>query len=154
LACEIVSVDGAVFALWGKPSKHDLNRVLAEVERVATTSGHPIVYIARIPQNAPAPEGDARAHMNSLMPQFIKHCASYHAVLEGGGFLSAVKRAILAGLLQFGVRSGMFFVHKSEKEILEKVDRKLRPNVQAVLALASNKGLLTAPAPEQLANAR
>jgi hypothetical protein len=147
MACEIISVDGAVFALWGKPTKTDLDRVVQKVEQVAAAAGHPIVYIARIPKDAPAPDGEPRAYMNSLIPRFVKVCASYHAVLEGSGFVSAVKRAILAGIFQFGFRSGTFYVHETEKSVVGKVDRNMRPHVEALLALAAQKGLLTAPPP-------
>ena len=151
MSCEILSVDGAVFVLWGKPSKADLDRVVERVERVASDAGSPIVFIARIPEGAPAPEGEARAHMNALMPRFIKVCSSYHAVLEGRGFVSAVKRAILAGLSQFGFRNGTFVVHDSEKSVPSKVERSLRPRAEALLSLARTRGLLTATSPEDYA---
>ncbi|HTQ03245.1 MAG TPA: hypothetical protein VMI54_05290 [Polyangiaceae bacterium] len=149
MACEIISVEGAVFALWGKPTKTDLDRVIDRVELISSASGKPIVYITRVPVNAPPPEGDVRAHLNSLMPRFIKACSSYHVVLEGTGFVSAVKRAILASLLQLGWRNGSFFVHESDKGIISKVERPVRPDVEAILALAQKRGLLTAPPPEE-----
>jgi hypothetical protein len=154
MACEIISVEGAVFVLWGKPTKQDLDRVVDRVELIASASGHPIVYIARIPKNAPAPDDEARSHMNALMPRFIKVCSSYHAVLEGSGFVSAIKRAILAGLLQFGFRQGTFFVHENDKGILAKVDRNMRRQTEAVLDLARKTGLLSAPPPEDFAPAQ
>jgi hypothetical protein len=150
MACEILSVDGAVFVLWGKPTKADLEQVVNRVELIASASGHPIVFIARIPKGAPAPDDAARAYMNALMPRFVKATSSYHAVLEGGGFVSAIKRAILAGLLQFGFRNGTFFVHENEKSILAKVERRLRPSVESILAMASSRGLLTAPPPDDV----
>jgi hypothetical protein len=82
------------------------------------------------------------------MPRFVKVCASYHVVLEGSGFVSAIKRAILAGLLQFGWRNGSFFVHESDKGVLAKVERTERADVESILSLARAKGLLTAPPPE------
>lgn len=151
MACEIISVEGAVFALWGKPTKADLDRVIDRVELIASASSRPVVYITRVPISAPPPEGDVRAHLNSLMPRFIKACSSYHVVLEGSGFVSAVKRAILASLLQLGWRNGSFFVHESDKGIFAKVERAVRPDVEAILALAASKGLLTAPPPEDAA---
>ena len=150
MACEILSVEGAVFVLWGKPTKPDLDRVVDRVELIASASGQPIVFIARIPKGAPAPDDAARAHMNALMPRFVKATSSYHAVLEGSGFVSAIKRAILAGLLQFGFRNGTFFVHENEKGILPKVERHLRANVDSILTLASTRGLLTAPPPDDV----
>lgn len=151
MACDIISVEGAVFALWGKPTKADLDRVIDRVELIAQASGRPVVYITRVPRSAPPPEADVRQHLNSLMPRFVRACSSYHVLLEGDGFISAVKRAILVSLLQFGWRSGSFFVHNNEKGVAAKVERPVRPDVEAILALAATKGLLTAPPPEELA---
>lgn len=148
MACEILSVEGAVFVLWGKPSKRDLERVVDRVELIASATGRPIVFIARIPKAAPTPDEEARAHMNALMPRFVAVCSSYHAVLEGSGFISAVKRAMLAGLLQFGFRNGTFFVHENVKSIVGKVDREQRATAEAILSLAEQKGLLSAAPPE------
>src|SRR4051812_42968465 len=150
MACEILSTEAAVFVLWGKPTKADMDRVVNRLELVANASGHSVIYIARIPKAAPAPEDDTRAYMNLLMPRFMKVCSSYHAVLEGSGFVSAIKRAVLTGLLQWGFRYGTFFVHESEKTILAKVGLAGRPVVEDVLAKAAIKGLLTAPPPDDV----
>jgi hypothetical protein len=150
MACEIISVEGAVFALWGKPTKADFDRVVDRVELIASATGRPIVYITRVPVSAPPPEGEDRAYLNTLMPRLIKACSSYHVILEGSGFISAIKRAILAGLLQLGWRNGTFFVHENEKGVVAKVERAIRPDVEAILALAKAKGLLTAGPPEDV----
>jgi len=147
MACEIIDVEGAVFVLWGRPTQVDLDRVIERVEQVASAAGGPIVFVARVPQAAPAPDGAVRAHLNQMMPRFAKLCSSYHAVLEGGGFMSAIKRAIMAGLFQFGFRSGTFFVHETEHGITSKADGVDRARAQALLARAAAKGLLTAGPP-------
>jgi hypothetical protein len=149
MACEIISVEGAVFALWGQPTKADLDRVIDRVELIASATGRPIIYITRVPTAAPPPADAVRQHLNSLMPRFIKACSSYHVLLEGSGFVSALKRGILASLLQLGWRNGTFFVHENEKGVLSKVERAYRANVEAILTLAGTKGLLTAPPPEE-----
>jgi hypothetical protein len=150
MACEIITVEGAVFALWGKPTTADLDRVVDSVERMAQATGKPVLYITRVPTAAPAPDPDVRQHLNALMPRFIKSCSGYHVLLEGSGFVSAIKRAVLASLLQFGWRNGTFFVHESEKGVLAKVERASRPDVEAILELARKRGLLTAPPPEDV----
>jgi hypothetical protein len=147
MACDIIHTDRAVFALWGKPSSADLERVVSRVEMVALGAGQPVVYITRVPSAAPPPDSDVRAQLNEMMPRFVKVCASYHVLLEGDGFLSALKRGILASLLQFGWRNGTFFVHQDMKEVLLKVERGLRPDAQAILDLAARGGLLSAPPP-------
>jgi hypothetical protein len=148
MACEILSTEAAVFVLWGKPTKADMDRVVNRLELVASASGQSVIYIARIPKTAPAPDDDARAYMNLLMPRFVKVCSSYHAVLEGSGFVSAIKRAVLTGLLQWGFRNGTFFVHESEKTIAAKVGLGVRPAVETILNKAAARGLLTAAPPE------
>jgi hypothetical protein len=156
MAVDIISTEGAVFVLWGKPSKADVDRVIDRVELIAHASGKPILYITRVPTAAPTPDPDVRQHMNSVMPRAIKACSSYHVLLEGSGFVSALKRAVLASLLQFGWRNGTFFVHENEKAIAGKVDRSVRPDVEAILQLAEKRGLLAGPPPEDqpAANAR
>jgi hypothetical protein len=148
MACEILSTEAAVFVLWGKPTKADMDRVVNRLELVASASGQSVIYVARIPKTAPAPDDDARAYMNLLMPRFVKVCSSYHAVLEGSGFVSAIKRAVLTGLLQWGFRNGTFFVHESEKTIAAKVGLGARPAVETILNKAGAKGLLTAAPPD------
>jgi hypothetical protein len=150
MACDIISNEGAVFALWGRPTKADLDRVVDRVELVATAAARRIVYVTRVPSAAPAPDPDVRAHMNALMPRFVKQCAGYHVVLEGDGFVSAMKRCILASLLQFGWQNGSFFVHQDASEVLRKVDRSQRRDAQAILDLAARGGFLSAPPPADL----
>lgn len=147
MACEIINVDGGVFVLWGRPTRVDLDRVVERVEQVASAAGSPIVFVTRVPQSAPAPDGAVRTHLNELTPHFARLCSSYHAVLEGAGFMSAIKRAIMVGLFQFGFRNGTFFVHESERSVTAKMDGIDRARAQALLDLAAAKGLLTAGPP-------
>jgi hypothetical protein len=147
MACQVISCEGAVFALWGKPAKEDLDLVASRVTQGARASGRPIIYITRIPADAPAPEPDVRQHLNELMPEFQRACASYHVALEGVGFVSSLKRAILAGLMQLGWRRGTFHVHASAREALFSVPRELRRDAETILAMAERQGLLTAPPP-------
>ena len=150
MACEIISVEGAVFVLWGKPTKQDMDRVADRVELIAKASKRPIIYITRVPTAAPPPDAEVRQYMNANMPRMVKACSTYHVLLEGSGFVSAVKRAILASVLQLGWRNGTFFVHENEKGVFAKVERNMRADVDAILQLAQSRGLLTAPPPEDV----
>lgn len=147
MACEIISAEGAVFVLWGRPTHDDLERVLSRIELGAAAAGHPIVFITRVPEGAPAPDAAVRARLNQLMPEMIRLCSSYHVLLEGDGFMSAIKRSILAGLFQVGFRKGTFFVHDGQHDVLEKLKGEPRRSAQAMLALASAEGLLDAGPP-------
>jgi hypothetical protein len=147
MACEVISCEGAVFALWGKPTREDIELVASRVTEGARTAGRPVIYITRIPADAPAPDPEVRQRLNELMPEFQRACSSYHVALEGVGFVSSVKRAILAGLMQFGWRRGTFHVHASAREALFSVPREVRPDAETILAMAERRGLLTGTLP-------
>jgi hypothetical protein len=149
MACKIISSEGAVFALWGRPTLADIDDVLSQVRSAAKASGRPVVYVTRVPIDAPPPESDVRQRLNEAMPEIRAVCASYHVILEGDGFLSAVKRAILAGLMQFGWQRDTFFIHASAKQVAFKAPRGYREDVEKILYMAEQQGLLSASAPDE-----
>jgi hypothetical protein len=151
MACEILSCEGAVFVLWGRvTTKQDLDRVFDRLKLIRESSGRPVVYVTRVPVDAQPPSPEVRAYLDSLMPSAIAWCSSYHVVLEGSGFLNAMKRAVLAGLFQISWRKGTFFVHSVAKEVIFKLDRSARPDGEKILGLADSRGLLTCPAPDPM----
>lgn len=153
MACKIISSEGAVFALWGRPTLADIDEVLRQVRSAANASGRPVVYITRVPVDAPPPESDVRQRLNEAMPDIRAVCASYHVILEGDGFLSAVKRAMLASLMQFGWQKDTFFIHATPKQVMIKVRRDYRDAVETLLVSAERQGLLSAPAPDETPHA-
>lgn len=150
MACEIVSTGGAVFALWGKPTMQDFDRVKAELQVAADKHGRPVVYITRVPVNAPPPDTAARARLDALMPSIMALCASYHVVLEGDGFGAALKRGILTGMFQLNWRRRTFYVHASVNEVAGSVSPEHAAAVPPILELARRRGLLSGPAPTSL----
>jgi hypothetical protein len=147
MACEIVSTEGAVFALWGKPRVEDMDRVKSAVEAAAAASGKPVVYVTRVPVDAPAPDSIARARLDQLMPSLVKACSSYHVVLEGEGFGAAIKRGILTGMFQLSWRRKTFFVHADAAEVERIVSADNRKAVRSLLAAARARGLLNGSLP-------
>lgn len=154
MACEIISIKGAVFALWGKPTVEDMDRVRAALQVAADECGHPVVYITRVPENAPPPDGAARARLNELMPGIVSVCSTYHVVLEGEGFGAAIKRGILTGLFQLSWQRRTFFVHASVTDVARNVGPEQQRVVSAILDLATARGLASGPAPDSLSAAR
>ena len=153
MACEIVSSNGAVFALWGRPTPEDMDRVKSALQTAANECGHPVVYITRVPVNAPPPDAASRARLDKMMPAIVLACSSYHVVLEGDGFGAAVKRGILTGLFQLSWRRKTFFVHASVNEVARNVESEQQRAVHAILDLAAKRGLLSGPAPGSLSPA-
>jgi len=143
MACEFITTPGGVFALWGEPKISDLERVKAAVEAAAASCGHPIVYVTRVPVEAPAPDAQFRARLEQAMPSFVKACATYHVVLEGDGFGAAMKRGILTGMFQLSWRRKTFFVHAQVAEVASSVALEQRAVVTRLLDAADVRGLLT-----------
>ena len=148
MACEIISTRGAVFALWGKPTPRDMDRVRDALQVAADECGYPVVYITRVPVTAPPPDSAARARLDQLMPGIVQICSSYHVVLEGDGFGAAVKRGILTGMFQLSWRRRTFFVHATVNEVARNVGPGQQRAVSAILEIAAKRGLLSGPPPE------
>ena len=143
MACETVTVPGAVFALWGEPTASDMDCVVGAVEAAAQRAGRPVTYVTRVPENAPAPNAGARARLDKLMPRFREALSAYHVVLEGEGFGAAIKRGVIASIFQFSWRGKTFFVHASVSEVLRHVPSTEKKAATALLAAAAQRGLLT-----------
>jgi len=68
MACQLITTSGAVFALWGEPESEDIEKVRSTVEAAAASSGHPIIYVTRVPVEAPAPNAQFRAELQRMTP--------------------------------------------------------------------------------------
>ena len=142
MACEVITTPGAVFALWGKPETADMDRVRSAIDAAATACGHPVVYVTRVPVTSPPPDAQARARLDQLMPGLLKVCSTYHVVLEGEGFGSAMKRGILTGIFQLSWRRKTFFVHAKVQEVQGSVALEEQQTVNKLLDVARSRGLL------------
>jgi hypothetical protein len=144
MACELITTPGAVFALWGEPEVADIDKVRFSLETAAATAGHPVIYVTRVPVDAPAPNAQVRAKLDQMMPTLLKVCSTYHVVLEGEGFAAAMKRGVLTGMFQLSWRRKTFFVHAKVTEVATSVGFEQRPAVDKLLDSARVRGLLGA----------
>lgn len=134
--------------LWGKPTVEDVERVMDRLELIAEKSDRRIVYLTRVPADAPAPDATVRKALESVMPRAAQLCSLYSIILEGDGFVSAVKRGVLTGLLMLGWRRENFLVCASASEVLPQSSGSVRDDAEHILYLAESKGLLTCGAPD------
>jgi len=145
MTCQLITTQGAVFALWGdKPEIADIARVKLAVEAAAAECGHPIVYVTRVPEDAPAPDAQFRAHLDQALPGLLQACSTYHVLLEGDGFAVAMKRGVLTGMFQLSWRRKTFFVHAKASEIAAHVALEERLTVSKLLEAARRRNLLGA----------
>lgn len=142
MACEIVSTSGGVFALWGQPTRDDVDRVAVSLKEAAAARGRPVIYVTRLPPSAPIPDRDTRHYIEAVMPTVARCFSSYHVVLEGVGFAAALKRGILNSLFQLVWRQKTFFVHASVDQISSSIAPEVQADLGDLLARASEEGLL------------
>ncbi len=142
MACEIVESSGAVYALWGKPNKVDFARLLERIRAATKRNGGPIIYVSRVPDGAPPPDAEVRRYLDELMPAIVECCSSYHVVLEGTGFMAALKRGVLVSLFQISQRRGPCFVHATCDDVVRHVGAEKVATVTSLLSRASSQGLL------------
>jgi hypothetical protein len=142
MACTIVSTTSAVFALWGDPTPSDMDSLTDTVENAARSSGQPVLYVARVPADAAAPDAEARGRLHALIPRLLPCLSTAHLVMEGDGFSAAVKRGVLTGIIQLAWRRDTFFVHSSVADVRKHVPAKARDALEALLMAAREKGLL------------
>ncbi len=80
MACELITTPGAVFAPWGEPKCRHGQSARSALEAAAATCGHPVVYVTRVPVDAPAPNAQFRAKLDQMMPALLKVCSTYRVV--------------------------------------------------------------------------
>lgn len=142
MACEIVESTGAVFVLWGRPNRLDFARAFERLRAAVKRNGGKVVFVTRVPDGAPPPDAETRKYLNQLMPSVIECCSSYHVIMEGTGFLAALKRGVLVSLFRIGQRRGMFYVHSSGDEVVRAVGAENEATVRSLLNRARSQGLL------------
>jgi len=142
MACALLAGENVVYCVWGNPRINDMLTLLDCVRSTAKSSGRPIVYITRVPVDAPAPNIEVRNFVNSIMPELACLCSGYHVVLEGTGFRAAIKRGILIALFQFGRKRHLFHVHATIDDVPAYVPIQDQGAVVRLLGLAKEQGLL------------
>ncbi len=148
---ETIARPGVVFALWGRPTLADFDRIERLIAETASSSpGGKVVYVARIPASAPAPDGALVRYLLSRLGVFKQNCSAYHAIIEGSGFGVAIKRGVITTLLQCSQTRDMVFVHARVDSVLKTATKHGLEQVCLVLEEARHKGMLTDP-PHELA---
>lgn len=147
MTCEFINGDGVVFCVWGKPAKSDMDQLLKHLRISSEKVSGPVVYVSRVPVDAPAPDAHVRGYLNSLMPAMTPLFSTCHIVLEGVGFAAAMKRSVLVSLFQIGRQRNMFFVHAGVSDVVWKVPVEQQAAVNRVIRRAEASGLLSCRPP-------
>jgi hypothetical protein len=147
MTCDMVGTDRSLFVAWGTPDLEDLERVAAQVKLRFELTNSPILYVTRVPERAPVPSPAVRAELARLLPAVLDRCADYYVVLEGDGFSSAMKRAVLLGLFQLTPTRGKLHVYGSVDEFRHRVPNIWRADSDRLLHLAEQRDLLEGPIP-------
>jgi hypothetical protein len=137
MACDISSKGRVVIVTFGDPEIADLERIMGHVVKVHEKTGLPILYVSRVLESSKPPSSQFNQALKTRMGELLALCCAFHAVMEGHGFLAAIKRtAVSAAFLTSGKRS-LFHVHGTMDEMIRSVGPAHRPEVVEALR-ASN----------------
>lgn len=139
MACDIVVHGRVVLVVWGTPEMRDLIRVEATVNSVYEQRG-PVVFVARVPPNASAPDEKIRSAITDMLERFMKMLTGYHAVFEGRGFFAAAKRTVLATTFLMSGQRHRYRVHATMEEVADSVLPAYRHEVHAAMMHFRTRG--------------
>ena len=143
MVCHILRTKGAVLSVWGRAQLADLDEIARNLDLAVAESGGPIDSVSILPAGVPPADDSVRAHLLELMPKILGHCSTAHVVFEGEGFLSAIKRGVLTGLLHATRRQHVFHVHSQLASVLEMMKGKEgAAAVTNLMQLARQRGYL------------
>lgn len=142
MSVEAIVRPGVVFAVWGRPTLADVDAIERLLAETASSSGGKVVYVARIPSSAPAPDSVVLRYMVSRLGGFKQHCSAYHGIIEGTGFGVAIKRGVITTLLQLSQTRSAIFVHAGVDSVIEAVTKQGLVHVRSVLEEARRRGML------------
>lgn len=142
MACEIVNFERVVFVMWGKPEFADLARIHHELSRVESVHGQ-VVFVARVPEDAPAPDAVVRKELSGRTGELIDRTLSYHVIMEGSGFANTVKRSVLSAIYMAKPSRKRLHVHSAYTDVLRAVPVQLRGEVARAFRAFFDRGLLS-----------
>jgi hypothetical protein len=154
MSCEIIRSKGAVFVSWGEPSWDDVDLVIDVLRETCEQNGSPVTYVTRVPVTSPAPSAAVRRHLDETLPSAMRYISTYHVVIEGDGFVSALKRSVLVGFTQLTQRRGTFFIHANVDEVLRTVSKSVQYEINELLNSAAAKGLLAGESASEVRSSR
>jgi hypothetical protein len=139
--------------VWGAPLQPDIEQVVQAIHSARLEYGAPVLYIARVPKEAPAPDRNTRKLIDRALPEFLANCSSYHVVMEGEGFFAALKRSVLTSTLLPSWRRRMFYVHAHCSDVGPAVTAPEQTACRQLFELAQQQGLLHGPLAETVIQA-
>lgn len=142
MACETIEQEGLFLAVWGRPTKDDFDRILTGIRQAVERTGKPVIYVARVPHGAPPPDGEVRRYIAQIMPEVLASCSTFHVVLEGDGFVAALKRGVMLSIFQICKQRGTLFVHSRCEEVFKYIDDQKQQPLRQLLQRARDRGML------------
>lgn len=149
MSCEIVGTERTLYVVWGTPELIDVERVISHLQRRFEKTQERLLYVSRVPVGAPAPTPEVRRLLSARMDVFLRLCSGFCIILEGDGFSSAVKRAVLTSLFFVTLGRGTLHVYSTIDELRKNVTDEWRPELAQLLHLAEQEDLLVGRIPSE-----
>lgn len=118
MSYESCALDGVFVVRWGKPQTADVERYANEIAAARAQQGKPLVGLFIMPPDSTAPDDVFRKAQANKLPEIMANLSYAVAVFEGTGFMSAVKRSALAGVLLLAPKKHSIHVRATVEEAL------------------------------------
>jgi hypothetical protein len=112
------------------------------VERAHEEQGEPLHCVMLIGEKIAPPSLEFRRHIVVSLDAISPISESFHVVLEGSGFTSALKRMVAAGIIAISKMGRKTSIYSNAEEVLREVSLKKGYPLQAILDDAKKQGLL------------
>jgi hypothetical protein len=80
--------------------------------------------------------------VSQIMPEVLASCSSFHVILEGDGFVAALKRGVMLSIFQMCRQRGILFVHSNCEEVHKHIDQRKGMALKHLLQRARDLGML------------
>src|SRR5262249_15414547 len=111
MSCTTGFVDSIFVVRWQVPELWDLGLIQSGVIDAHKKNGEPVLYLAIIPADCPAPSPEVRSEMTRSMDVLLEHCSRMYFVIEGTGFKHSMLRSVLSTILLVSSKRGRCSVH-------------------------------------------
>ena len=100
-----------LYVSWKGFTHSDLARVSRQLRELRASTGKPVVYVARIPDDTRKFSRDDHDVLLGFLNGILPSCATIHHVIEGEGFVKSARQATVSTMALATPRPRDFYVH-------------------------------------------
>jgi hypothetical protein len=138
------AIDGLYVLRWQSPEVPDVAAYAGEIAAASSKQGKQLVGLFIMPEDSDPPGEQFRKEQANKLPEIMTHLTFVVAVFEGTGFMAAMKRSALVGILLLSGRRFPMYVRATVDEALvSSPPQPISFEPKAAIAELGRRGMLT-----------